>query len=157
RQGLFPNPQQRERESIDPDIIVFIETARLFQFPRLAFSAAKFFDAYERMRLAEHLAFPFAGLLRVMMAGDFCVMRRIVSAVLYIQSYRIIDIFDQAAIDSQPQHCRNKTFCHAVGRFRREGRAELCDDVPVTNDNPIGSTPLFRQWTKWTTEDFYLI
>src|SRR5687767_2447658 len=97
---LLPNRrEQREREAVDADVIVFVKTARFLYCPRFALPVAELFDANEVGIFTPHRAFPFALLLEMVLPGDFGVVRRIVAAVTYVFRHRIVDVFDQPSID----------------------------------------------------------
>src|SRR3954453_489241 len=67
RQWPAPHAQQRQREAVDPDIVVFPERARFLQVAVRALFAARGTSAdaavaVDQVRLAPQLALPFRGL-----------------------------------------------------------------------------------------------
>src|SRR5437764_1258522 len=75
RQGPSPQPQQRQAQTVDPNVVVFPEAAGPLQVavrPLLAhrWSTADAAVAVDYIGLAPQLAFPFRGLLQQVVPGD---------------------------------------------------------------------------------------
>src|SRR6185436_17977931 len=104
-----------EGEAVDADVVVFEEGAGLVEVAGPAGFLAEGFGADEGVGLAEHFAFPFAGLGGVVLPGDLGVVRGFVAAVLDVMGEGVVDVVDEAAVEGEAQKRGEVAFGDAVG------------------------------------------
>ncbi len=106
RQRLSEEPQQREAQAVDADVVVFPVGAGLAQRPERAFGIVglalrlQVAVSVDEVGLAPERALPLRGLLQQMMPGDGTVLRGLEPAVRDAHAHALLRIGQQPAVMS---------------------------------------------------------
>src|SRR5260221_3774211 len=109
RQRAAKEPQEREADAVDANVVVFPETPWRLQLPGLALAAAALEHevavAIDDVGLAPQRALPFGGLLQEMVPGDPRIVRRGEAAIIDAPTDPLRAIRAEAA---RPRHAREQ-------------------------------------------------
>src|ERR1044071_3853799 len=83
-------------------------------------------------------------------------MRRVVSAVVDVVPHRVVDVFNQLAVNGQSEQRGKKALGDAVGRINPLCVSPFGDDVTMTEDDAVCFSALFGDWPAQGAEGFPL-
>src|SRR5439155_27260929 len=128
--------QQRQAQTVDPNVVVFPEGAGRLQVAMRALLAggrapADAAVAVDQVRLAPQLAFPFGGLLQQVVPGDTVVMWRVEPAIVDRAAHRLMQVADQTAVEGEPGEDRQIALGDAERQVDLSGFAPFRDDLAL--------------------------